>query len=178
MCLCASISSVPILGFSHQSCRKTQDNSNTGLQPCFVFPRLLGMDLKTRHVFVAHCFFSSPSRRLRNRIRFRHKDEKSHRYGIHNLLSLRQQEGRVCPKSGLRIVRLDLSSPDPVAHPRDMLGVSALAHLGHRLTQLHELKAVLAQLSSLHAAIQLIHSHAGHLRSKCARTSDGSSPST
>ena len=126
------------------------------------------MDLKTRHVSLARCSFSSPSRRLRNRIRFRHKDEKSHRYGIHKLLSLRQQEGRVCPRSSLRVVRLDLSSPDLFAHHCDVLGGSALAHLGHRSTQLHELKAVLAQLSNLHAALQLIHSHAGHLRLKFA----------
>ena len=49
-----------------------------------------------------------------------------------------------------------------------MLGVSALAHLGHRSTHLPELKAVLAQLSNLHAAVQMVHSHAGHLRSKFA----------
>jgi len=117
------------------------------------------MDFSTKHVFLSRCSFSSPARRRRNRVRFRHYGRKSHRYDVSKLIAWRQPDGSINAMSGLLLVSLCDEADIP----------TAMAHLVHRSTHLQDLRAMLNQLSRIHDELQRIHSRACHLRSKLLR---------
>ena len=81
---------------------------------------------------------------------------KTHRYGVTELLGLRQQDENIHITSGLLVTRNCDVSEAP----------AMMASLLHRSTQLQDLRSLLAQLSKHQGELQQIQSHACYLRSK------------
>ena len=106
-------------------------------------------------------------------MRFRSKSVKSHRYGVKTLLSLRQHDGSLHATSGLLVVTLPSPSHDRVLKRLEEPEITAaMTRLVHRSTHLQELKAVLAQFSQIHDALQQIRSHGCRLCSKFLLTQE------